>query len=118
VWILRGMPGEALETFRRNPAEMYVLAGTALAQHDLGRRAESDAALRALGERYGHTMAYQIAEIHAWRGEADPAFAWLERAVNQHDGGLEQITGDPLLRKIRGDPRFPALLARLHFPAR
>jgi TolB-like protein/tetratricopeptide (TPR) repeat protein len=118
VWILRSMPGEALATFQRNPAEMYVLAGTALAQHDLGRRAESDEALRAVSERYGHTMAYQIAEVHAWRGEADQAFAWLDRAVRQNDGGLEQITGDPLLRALHGDPRFPALLARLGFPAR
>jgi TolB-like protein/tetratricopeptide (TPR) repeat protein len=118
VSVLQGKPAEALETFRRNPAEMYLQAGSALALHGLGRREESDAALRAVTERHGHTMAYQIAQVHAWRGERDLAFEWLDRAVAQHDGGLEQVTGDPLLRSLRGDPRFPALLARLGIPAR
>jgi tetratricopeptide (TPR) repeat protein len=118
VSVLQGRPAEALETFRRNPAEMYVLAGSALALHGLGRPEESDAALRGVSERHGHTMAYQIAEVHAWRGEPDRAFEWLDRAVRQHDGGLEQVTGDPLLRGLRGDPRFPALLGRLGIPAR
>jgi hypothetical protein len=57
--------------------------------------------------------AFQIAEAYAYRGEADRAFEWLEKAYRQRDGGLVQIIGDPLLANIVKDPRYTALLRRL-----
>jgi hypothetical protein len=60
--------------------------------------------------------AYQIAEVHAWLGDNDEAFAWLERARGQHDGGLTFTKGDPALRGLHGDPRWRALLEALHLP--
>jgi len=54
--------------------------------------------------------AYQVAEVYAARGEVDLAFAWLERAYDQRDGGLSQMKPDPLLRSLHADPRwFPFL---------
>ena len=32
--------------------------------------------------KYAGEMAYQIAEVHAFRGEVDPAFECLERAYD------------------------------------
>ena len=81
-----------------------------LAYHALGRRSESDAALAALKSKHAGEMAYQIAEVHAFRGEADPAFEWLERAYDQRDGGLSDIKSDRFLRGLVGDPRYKALL--------
>ena len=89
----------------------------AIAQHDLGRARKSQAALEALIKGNAADGAYQIAEVYAWRGETEPAFAWLERARVQADTGLGWIKTDPLLRKIRGDPRYPALLRKLNLPA-
>ena len=37
-------------------------------------------------------------------------------ARNQHDAGLVSVKFDPLLRKIRGDPRYSALLERMNLP--
>jgi hypothetical protein len=87
-----------------------------LAFHALGRRSESDAALAALKSKYAGEMAYQIAEVHAFRGEADLAFEWLERAYDQRDGGLGDIKGDRLVRGLAGDPRYRALLRKLKLP--
>ena len=53
-------------------------------------------------------MAYQIAEAHAFRGEADPAFEWLERAYEQRDGGVTEIKGYRCLRGLVGYPRYKA----------
>ena len=50
--------------------------------HALGRRSESNAALAAFKSKYGGEMAYQVAEVHAFRGEADLALEWLERAYD------------------------------------
>jgi len=89
--------------------------GSALAYRDLGRDADSLAALAELERTQGHGAAFQIAEIHAWRGEADRAMAWLERAYEHRDSGLAlEVKGDPLLRGLRDDPRYLALLSRMN----
>ena len=36
-------------------------------------------------------MAYQIAGVHAFRGETDLAFEWLKRAYGQRDNGVTWI---------------------------
>jgi predicted Zn-dependent protease len=92
------------------------LAGESLAQHDLGHPRESQAALDELVRRYPLNSAYQVAEIHARRGETDLAFEWMERAIVQADCGLSWTKTDPLLVKIRGDPRYAALLQKMNLP--
>jgi serine/threonine-protein kinase len=61
-------------------------------------------------------LAYQIAEVHAWRGEKDQAFDWLERAYRQHDGGLTYLGYDRFLDSLRSDPRFKALMTKMKLP--
>ena len=48
--------------------------------------------------------------MHAYRGEKDKAFEWLERARQQHDGGLPGLRKDPLLTNLYDDPRWNAFL--------
>ena len=115
--LLEGKPQAALETAQRIGEEPWRLFGTALALQDLGRDTESRATLQELTVKEGHNYAFQIAEVHAYRGEADLAFTWLDRAIEQRDSGLPlELKGDPLLRKIRGDPRFEGVLARVGLP--
>ncbi len=113
--LLEGRPQEALAAAQRNPEPLWSTMGSALAYQDLGRDADSRAALAELERTQGHGAAYQIAEVHAWRGEADPAMAWLERAYEHRDSGLAlEVKGDPLLRSVRSDPRYAALLSRMN----
>ena len=75
----------------------------------MGQAAESDAALAELIERH-EDWAYQIARVLAFRGEADRAFEWLDRAVQYNTMGLWNIAVDILFANIHGDPRwFPFL---------
>jgi hypothetical protein len=60
---------------------------------------------------------YQIAEIHAYRGEVDQAFEWLQRSYLQRDPGLNQLKLDPLLKNLRGDPHYSDLLKKMQLPA-
>jgi TolB-like protein len=114
--LLRSKPADALAVFARCP-EDYAMWGTAVAQHALGHGDASRAALRTLTDRYAHTRAFDIGEIHAWRGEKEAAFEWLERAYEQHEGGLAAIVKtDPFLRSLRGDPRHAALLRKMKLP--
>jgi TolB-like protein/tetratricopeptide (TPR) repeat protein len=110
-------PTAALAAFRRTTSEAIRLAGEAMAEHDLGHPQDSRRALDELIDKFGHSAAYQVAEVYAWRGEKDGAFEWLERARAQRDGGLISLKVDWLLRNLRGDPRYFALLKKINLPA-
>jgi len=90
--------------------------GLAMALHALKRRAESDAALRAAEREVGDDWAYQIACAHAYRGEIDEAFRWLERAYRQKDFMLEYLKGEWALKSLEGDPRYKAFLRKMNLP--
>jgi eukaryotic-like serine/threonine-protein kinase len=116
VYLAQAHPQEALAEIEREPEPDFRLFGLALAYHAVGRKKESDAALAELIAKYHAGSAAQIAEIYAFRGEADRAFEWLERAYTQRDGGLSQMKGDPLLKSIERDPRYPAFLRKMRLP--
>ncbi len=117
VELLEGRPAVAREEFLRSPVEPFQLTGVAIAEHDLGNAQASQQALDALIAGHAQGYAYQIAEVHAWRGENDAAFEWLERACAQRDAGLQRLKYDPALRRLHSDPRYVALLRKLHLPA-
>ena len=60
--------------------------------------------------------AYQIAEVYAYRNQADQAFEWLDQAYAQRNSGLMQMKVDPLLKSLHKDPRFAAFLKKLNLP--
>ena len=94
--LLQGKTDAALQEMQQETEETWRLSGLPLVFHALGRRGESDAALAALKSKYAGDSAYQIAEAHGFRGEADLAFEWLERAYNQRDGGVFADQGRPI----------------------
>jgi TolB-like protein/Tfp pilus assembly protein PilF len=116
VLIARGQPEAALAAIEKESSEAWRLIGLPLAYHALGRGAESDAALRELTQKFAGEWAYQIAEVHAFRGEIDEAFAWLDRAYAQRDGGFSEMKGDPLLKNLEGDPRYKAFMRKKKLP--
>ncbi len=87
--------------------------GLALVYHAMKRKAESDAALARAAEAYAQRWAYGIAQVHAYRGEIDRAFAWLDRAYRQKDVMLYRVKGDPLLRNLEPDARFRTFLRKM-----
>ena len=113
VSLERGLFEDALSAFQREGMESLRLLGLASAQHALGRRSESDEALRQLLDKGAEDSAFQIAQAFAYRGEADSAFAWLERACAQRDPGLSNMKMDPMLRNLHADPRWQSFLDQM-----
>ena len=69
--------------------------------------------LRALCEtRYIPCTTFAL--VHAALGEHDAALDWLERAADRHDLPLALIGVHPAYDDLRQDPRFAALLERMH----
>jgi serine/threonine protein kinase/tetratricopeptide (TPR) repeat protein len=108
-------PREALAEAESEKYPALRLFGLALAYHALGRKQESDANLAALIAKF-QSPSYLMAEVYAFRGETDRAFQSLDRAYTEHDTGLAQLEGDPLLKSLAHDPRYTALLKKMRLP--
>jgi len=116
IYLARSRPQEALAEAERDTKTEFRLQGLALAYHALARKQESDRALAELIAKNQKDAAFQIAEVYAFRGEADAAFTWLERSYEQRDPGLTFIKGDPLLKNLERDPRYTAFLKKMRLP--
>ena len=110
AYLLQGKFAEAVTEAQKDAAEWARLNIVAPALWSQKRIKESDAALARLIESSAETAAYQIAEVHAYRGEKDRAFEWLERARQQRDPGLQSTKVDPLLVNLHGNPRWQPFL--------
>ncbi|HEY6925849.1 MAG TPA: hypothetical protein VI653_20380 [Steroidobacteraceae bacterium] len=108
-----GQLAAALEAIQREPNEDYRLSGLTMVYWAMKKRAESDAALKSLQEKFASSDPYAIAQVHAYRAESDAAFHWLDVAYRQHHTGMLDIKADPLLHNLHGDPRFRTLLRRM-----
>jgi TolB-like protein/predicted Zn-dependent protease len=113
VLLARGERSAALAEVQQEQSDYWRQTGLALVHHALGQDAESDAALQALMKRDPGGIAYQMVQVHAFRGEIDLAFEWLARAGETHDSALLFTQVDPLLDNLHADPRWPAFLVRL-----
>jgi tetratricopeptide (TPR) repeat protein len=109
-----GKPAEALTSFEGLEDEDARLWGRAMAYFALGRKSDSERALADLENRFASDNAYSIALVHAYCGEIDQSFAWLDRAYAHKDLGLIVIKTDPFLQNLRGDPRYKLFLRKMN----
>jgi adenylate cyclase len=112
VLLARNDAAAALVEMQQEQSAFWRLTGLTLAHHALGHAAESDAALREFMQLELGGEAYQLVQMHAYRGEIDPAFEWLDRAAAAHDSGLAFTRFDPLLANLHSDPRWIPFLSR------
>jgi tetratricopeptide (TPR) repeat protein len=117
ILLAQGQAQAALAEMNAEPGEWEKLTGLALVYYALGRTHDSDAALSRLIATHAEDSPYQIAEIYAYRGEVDQAFAWLKRSYVKRDPGLNQLKLDPLLKNLRTDPRYFDLLKKMRLRA-
>jgi TolB-like protein/cytochrome c-type biogenesis protein CcmH/NrfG len=102
----------ALAEVEQEPGDGIRLVGSAMAYHALGRQAESEAALDALIKKYEKTMAWNIALVFAFRGDADRAFEWLGKAAELRDLTVGSTAAYPLLTNLHADPRWLPFLRK------
>jgi len=118
VAMQRGDGEAALREAELEPDERYRRFEVALAQYARRNQPAADAALAELIAWDGDVMAYQIAEVYAWRGEKDKAFEWLQISLNNHDTGLLSLMIDPLMRGLHDDNRYTSVLGKVGLPRR
>jgi adenylate cyclase len=110
--LLMGKDTEALAEALHEPDDASRLQALACIYWAMGRRTESDSALRDLERGFSDRNVFQIAAVHAYRGGKDSAFTWLQQTYVQRRGSLIDLKVSPLFRNLRSDPRFYALLRK------
>ena len=103
----------ALAEIEQETSEAWKMIGLPMAYHALGRKADSDAALAALIAKYEKDASFNIAGVHAFRGEADQAFEWLDKAIENGDTGLSDIAVENLFANLHSDPRWLPFLRKI-----
>ncbi len=80
-----------------------------------GRRSEALAILDELEQKYasGKAVGQHLAAIYDGLGDADQAFAWLEKDFEQHSAELQFITWRVQFKHLRRDPRYANLMRRM-----
>jgi TolB-like protein len=107
---------DALAVMQQETLDDGQLEGTAIVWYAMGKKAESDAALKRAIEQNTEEWPSAIARVYAFRGERDEAMKWLERAYSVKDEDLYLIRGDPLTKRLEGDPRYKAFLRKMNLP--
>jgi hypothetical protein len=54
--------------------------------------------------------------VYAFRGQADEAMHWLERAYAQRDPGLTYIEADLPLKNLENNLQYKAFLRKMKLP--
>ena len=111
----KGDAAGGLVQMRQEKTETWRTIGLPLAYCALGRKADADAAFASLIAKYAKDAPANIAYDYAYCGEADPAFAWLDKAVAYQDPGLSGIVTENLFDKIRHDPRWLPFLRKIGY---
>jgi adenylate cyclase len=117
VLVAEGRPEDALALIMSRQQDISDRhASLALIYHALGRKVDSDTQLAVLIRQYQNDQAFQIAGVFAFRGEADEAFHWIERARRQRDAFLYYFKVEWLLKTLETDPRYNAFLRKMNLP--
>src|SRR5262245_39264364 len=102
----------ALGQLGRNPeveGELGYALGVA------GRRGEALAMLEGLRQLSStrYVSPYAVALVHVGLGDRDQALAWLEKAYVERSDYMPYLSREPMLDRLRSDPRFAALVRRV-----
>jgi tetratricopeptide (TPR) repeat protein len=113
----KGMYSEAISEFQKartlSASRPLDSASLAHAYALAGRRAEAQQILNDARNRDVYFPADDIALIYLGLGQKDPAFEWLDKAVEERSPWLIHLTVDPRFDSIRSDPRFKNLIQRI-----
>jgi TolB-like protein/Flp pilus assembly protein TadD len=103
---------EALATIRDEKLDEGQLLGLALVYTAMGRKADADQALIAM-QGNANYFPSDLARVYAFRGDAEHALDYLEKAYESHDPNLWPVKLDFLFRNLKDDPRYKSFLRKM-----
>jgi serine/threonine-protein kinase len=120
AYLAKGQTVKAIEQLRRSNE---LLGEVPFSMGDLGYAlaigGQSTEARKMLTEmnrkrQAGYYPAFAIAEVELGLGHTEAALDWLERAAEERHMGFYLPSTDPVYNPLREQPRFRALMQRMH----
>lgn len=113
--LLLERPTAAAEWVDRTNSALLRDVLSALVAHSNGRADEYRSEAEAFEHRWGDEQPAFTALVHAWGGQADAAFRWLDTLTpwTASLGGTLPLTSRPEFASLHGDPRWAAFLRRV-----
>ena len=106
---------QALAFAEKEQFKFLRLMHEAIFYEKLDNKPLAEKKLNELIETYGDDVSIQVASVHAAWGEADQAFAALERGYKVRDPGLTYIQSNIDFKPYHDDPRYAAFLKKMGF---
>lgn len=99
-------------------APRIMLAALAQAYGLAGQSEKAQELLKEMVARSktSYVSPFDMAQVHIGLGDKDQAFAWLQKASQEHCPALVYLRLHPWADGLRSDPRFQDLLGRLRLP--
>ena len=113
TYLYEGRPEEALAKLTGLPNGAGFRQIKAAALFDMGEIQKAQMTLDDIIESPSKDGPLPVALLYAWRGENDEAFEWLEMALEQRIPTLSYILINPVLSRLKDDPRFPIFLEKM-----
>jgi tetratricopeptide (TPR) repeat protein len=113
-YLFMGQLAEAAAAIEKITTEWALLTGLACLRFAEGRLAESDSLLDDFKAERSKSSAFQIAEVYAFRNQAEECFEWLEISFRQRDPGTALIKCDPFFTSMYDDPRWQPFLRKMN----
>lgn len=114
--LLQGRYADSLAQCPKISDERDRLVCVARAQYSLGHLAAADQALAELLKTGSSGNLVNLADVYAWLGVANQCFSWFDKAVAAQESGVFQILANRTLDGLHNDPRWTALLKKMHLP--
>jgi TolB-like protein len=114
IYLFMGDAQKALELYdNQKQNKIHWLSSRVVALHELGDTDARDAAFAELLQIDDRWAYLEAAKCHAWMGNIDEAFDWLDRYIDPESPEFAQeftyVLWSPFLRNLRDDPRWLAL---------
>jgi tetratricopeptide (TPR) repeat protein len=118
VCLQKKLPHEAIEAMRQavthSGGSTEALAGLAQAHGVAGDRSVMESILRELSESSARYVSpYNIARAYASVDDKQRALEWLERAYQEHNPDLIELTREPSFASLRSEAKFRQLVSKI-----
>ncbi|MEO7199163.1 MAG: tetratricopeptide repeat protein, partial [Dokdonella sp.] len=116
-YIKQGRFDNALLAAKAETGPAQRRAALAMVYFAQGDEASGEAQLAEMIRLDANYSQIMIADVYTLRGDADQAFAWLDRGLAKGDPGVAALYEDPfLVPALRKDPRLGQVLRKLGLP--
>ena len=116
--ILMNRPKEARAELKSVPADdLYRLASEGIIAARAGDTSAVERIVSQIHKGSGDAAMFQYAQVYAQARQLDRVFEALDKGLAVKDPGVTGVRTDPFLDPIRHDPRYPALVKKVNFPA-